>query len=403
MDRLIRITVKKRTWPPRGQLPRFPKSFHAGHQLYDMNIPSMLLMIGYLTTPAATTGVSLSEYWAWVRYLAAFTDDNELRITSSFSSLDAHQKTILSDDFGMGVPMLWLGDRLSLELIVDGNYFLQKFGASVNAAQRRTAKRGPNKTPDFVAKDVQGVWHIVECKGTQSGIDYSNRQLGIAGPPPTGGVAQKRSIIFPPEHTGQRLVCGLSIGTENGSPSSLTIIDPKPEEPFVVSTNQMNLANDAAIRGVVSKSLRMAGFETSAEATASPLGPSPSTIRHSTVRLEKIRKEFVDEREARAREELGTRSRRTAVFDGRYRGRELSLDLPKPIIVNGEHISRVIVRQGVNDEVLAQLQEQPTYSEPAFDSRFDWTKNIRKQIIGGDTKTAFMQIGDVFRSELILE
>ncbi len=54
----------------------------------------MLLMIGYLTTPAATTGVTLSEFWAWVRYLAAITPgDAEMKLTHSFAELDAHQKT----------------------------------------------------------------------------------------------------------------------------------------------------------------------------------------------------------------------------------------------------------------------------------------------------------------------
>ncbi len=54
------------------------------------------------------------------------TNDKDMRLTDSFYALDAHQKTILSDDFGMGVPMLWLMSSLSLNQIVDGNYFIQK-------------------------------------------------------------------------------------------------------------------------------------------------------------------------------------------------------------------------------------------------------------------------------------
>lgn len=38
----------------------------------------MLLMIGYLTTPVASTGVSLSEFWAWVRYLAALSSQLDM-------------------------------------------------------------------------------------------------------------------------------------------------------------------------------------------------------------------------------------------------------------------------------------------------------------------------------------
>ena len=170
MNRSLAIDIKKGTWPRKGSLPTFPSTFHGGVQTVDIHVPSALLMIGFLTTPIATTGVSLSEFWAWVRYLAAISADPDLRLTQSFADLDAHQKTILSDDFGMGLPMLWLNDKLQFDRIVDGRYFMQRFAASTGATQHRAAKRGPNKTPDFVARDLSGVWHVVECKGTQSGV-----------------------------------------------------------------------------------------------------------------------------------------------------------------------------------------------------------------------------------------
>lgn len=44
-------------------------------------------------------------------------------MTRSYADLDAHQKTILSDDFGMGVPIVWLIKHLPLVEIVDGRYF----------------------------------------------------------------------------------------------------------------------------------------------------------------------------------------------------------------------------------------------------------------------------------------
>lgn len=64
MYRNLPITIDESTWPGPGVLPLFPRSFKKGRSHYDMNIPSMLLMIGYLTTPEATTGVTLSEFWA---------------------------------------------------------------------------------------------------------------------------------------------------------------------------------------------------------------------------------------------------------------------------------------------------------------------------------------------------
>ena len=196
MRRSVSVDVKRNSWPKDGGPPAFPRTFHTGVRHAEIDVLRVLLKIGFLTTPTASSGVSLSEFWAWVRYVAAVSEEPALRLTSSFAELDAHQKTILSDDFGMGLPMVWLEDQLDLRQVVDGRYFLDRFAASVDAVQRKTAKRGPNKTPDFVAKDGHGTWHVVECKGTQSGVKYSGSQIGELGPPMKGGIAQKRSITF---------------------------------------------------------------------------------------------------------------------------------------------------------------------------------------------------------------
>lgn len=203
MKRELTIEVDYKTWPPPPDLPLFPTSFHQGSQSVGIDIPSMLLLVGLLTTPSTTFGVSMSEYWAWVRYLHALTSDSDLRLTKAFATLDAHQKTILSDDFGMGLPMLWLIQKLQLRLPCDGRYFIERVSAAIGAVAAKTAKRGPSKAPDFVAQDAFGVWHVIECKGTQSGTRYRDRQMGYVGPPSAGAVAQKQAISFPPAHLGQ--------------------------------------------------------------------------------------------------------------------------------------------------------------------------------------------------------
>lgn len=136
MDRTIRIHIDRKSWPKAPQLPRFPRSF-MGVGVETMNVPAVLLKIGYLTTPSSASGVSLSEFRAYVRYLAAITGDSDLRLTNAFASLDAHQKTILSDDFGMGVPMTWLTNALDLQQICDGRYFLDRFAAQAGAKVRK--------------------------------------------------------------------------------------------------------------------------------------------------------------------------------------------------------------------------------------------------------------------------
>jgi hypothetical protein len=383
--------------------PAFPSTFTAGQSTYALDIPKMMLMIGYLTTPISSTGVSLSEFWAWVRYLAAISDQPHLSVTRSFWDLDAHQKTILSDDFGMGVPMLFLHDRLSFARIVDGRYFMQRIASSLGATQARTAKRGPNKTPDFVAQDFAGMWHVIECKGTQSGSEYSLKQLGVKGPPPEAGVAQKLSIQFPPGFTGQRLVCGLSIDVEDGSGSLLKIIDPEPKKPFVLRAGQMNLAQDAANRGVMAQSLRMAGLEVTAEAVASPLGNRPDDKWVRTSEERSLRKRAIEDREKRSREEIRGVISTGQSFDGDFRGRETVVVLPRELSIDGQAVRRVVIRQGVSRDVLQELEQKPSVKDLADDgSRVTWAGRIGKATMDGQSRAATMSIGSIFRMSLEL-
>ena len=402
MERKLRVIVDRKTWPGPGIRPLFPKAFAHGQSVHTLNVPAMLLMIGYLTTPPSTTGLSLSEFWAWVRYLAAVSPDSGMALTRSFADLDPHQKTILSDDFGMGVPLLWLTDKLALDQVVDGRYFMQKLAASVGATQKRTAKRGPNKTPDFVARDDKGRWHVIECKGTQSGREYSATQLGSKGPPAVGGVAQKCSIIFPSGHTGQRLVCGLSIAVEGGEGSVLKIVDPEPDEPFEVRDNDLGFALDAANRGVMSKALRMAGFEITAETIASPMGASPDALRPSTQAADSIRMRSLNERDQRSREELLGSFGQHKLFEGKFRGREVTVELPRPIIVDGGVVRKVIIRQGVNSAALEEIRNRPPIAEVEVDSVGEWADLAGRSSVTSDGVTAIMQIGSIFRSEIIL-
>lgn len=404
MQRNLKVDIDASTWPGGGLQPLFPPTFTSGQSSCALNVPQMLLMIGYLTTPISATGVSLSEFWAWVRYLAAIANQSDLSLTRSFWELDAHQKTILSDDFGMGVPMLWLQDKLSLVQIVDGRYFMQRIASSLGATQAQTAKRGPNKTPDFVAQDAFGMWHVIECKGTQSGAAFSLKQLGVKGPPATGGVAQKLSIQFPPGHTGQRLVCGLSIDVEGGAGSVLKIVDPKPNEPFLLGEQQMNLAQDAANRGVVARALRMAGFEVTAESVASPFGSRPEDKRARSSRAEVARKKVTQERDERSREEIRRVVSEGKSFSGDFRGRETVVMLPREVTLDGQSVRKVAIRPSVNREVLEELANQPSVEALADEaSSMSWTRRIGRTMVEGQGRSAKMHVGSIFRLEIDLE
>ncbi|WP_421505093.1 hypothetical protein [Erwinia rhapontici] len=403
MNRTLEVFVDQSTWPKgTGVVPAFPASFQPGISNYDINIPAMLLNIGYLTTPVSSTGVSLSEFWAWVRYLSAITNDPDMRLTNSFFDLDPHQKTILSDDFGMGVPMLWLTKKLSLNNIVDGNYFVKKIAASMHVKQIKSGKRGPNKTPDFVAEDNFGNWHVIECKGTQSGPDYSDTQLGLKGKPNTGGIVQKRSIIFPAGHTGQRLACGLSIGIEGKSTSVLKIVDPEPEAPFEVKEKDLIFAEDAIVRGTISKILRLSGFEITAECIASPLGKTPDATRFRSRTSENKRIESVRERNQRSSFEIRD------FLDGEnnnllFGGRERTIELPRTIMVDGRPVSRVIIIQKINIDVIKRFSSSYFNEGPFYDSFSDLKSMMHGSEITSDELSARVNFGDVYQSELILD
>jgi len=366
MERELSVVVDRTSWPTPPSLPAFPSTFTDGAQSFTVNIPALLLTIGYVTTPSHAAGVSLSEFWAWVRYLHAISDDSDLRLTRSFFELDAHQKTILSDDFGMGAPIYWLMDRLSLGPITDGRYFIDRVAASAGAIATKPRKRGPGKSPDFVALDMNGIWHIIECKGTQTGGGYREKQLGRAGPPATGAVAQKRTIIFPRGYAGQRLACGLQIAVQGGAhSSSLRVIDPPAEEEFVVGEDELVFADDAIIRAASARSLRLAGFGASSSAMSAPSGTTPRSKR-STGRSERSRLETVIEKKDRAAAELKNRRDRAAFIAAkrRYFGREIEFDLPAAILVGKRVVRTARVRYGVAKEFLGELSGHPLVETP---------------------------------------
>ena len=113
MDRTLQVHVDRTTWPTPPDPPAFRAAFAAGTTEFQLNIPGVLLTIGCLTTRSHASGVSLSEFWAWVRCLHAIADVRDLGLTPAYSELDAHRKTIFSENFGIRAPVYWLPDCLT--------------------------------------------------------------------------------------------------------------------------------------------------------------------------------------------------------------------------------------------------------------------------------------------------
>jgi hypothetical protein len=85
-----------------------------------------------------------------------------------------------------------------------------------------------------------------------------------------------------------------------------------------------------------------------------------------------------------------------------YRGRRSTVDLPRPILIDGQRILRVHLSQGVNKDILSELRERPTVDALLDDSDVAWRKAVGRTAVSADENRAIMKIGDVFRSEIVV-
>jgi hypothetical protein len=405
--RNLDVTIARGTWPSSGT-PAFPSTLHSGKQVKSVNINSTLLLIGHLTTPAAGRGVSLSELWAWVRYYYAIAPAHDLRLTREFWELDSHQKTILSDDFGIGFPMSFLINPLDLVGWSDGRDFADRFSALTVPLPAVPKKSGPTKSPDFVCLDGHGRFHVIECKGTQSGQGKRAKQFsdtnakGVA----TGAIVQKRMIVLQPAYQGQRLACGIAIAREGAKQSSdLRIEDPDGDEKIFVNTDQVALAADPIFRATAARSLRAAGLSATADTIAAPSGPnlvSRSDPRPIARRGEARRQAFIEERRGRARTELqaGIATSGFVKRKEKYVGRHVVIHLPKPVTIEGKNYTRIEIREGVRREVVADLMGDALEDVPIQEAASWLPARLSGIKLVGEATSAEMIIGDLFVSDL---
>lgn len=202
---------------------------------HSFDVTSALLMLGSITVPYGFSSASPARFWGWVRYMNAISSSADLRITTPYVDLDPHQKSILSDDFGVAMSVQFFYDKLGgFKSIVDGRQFLLHSGHLMTSGTtkiHKPAKVGARKCPDFVILDNSGKWHVLECKGTQTSKSYRDTQLEKA-------VAQKNVIAVQEHIKGERLASGLYIGNDSdGTKSHLKIIDPDPDPLITINEN----------------------------------------------------------------------------------------------------------------------------------------------------------------------
>lgn len=146
-----------------------------------------LLFTALWTRPPVRYGFSLADTWAWMRYLPALCAAPELRSCEEWTTLDPHQKTVLSGDFGVGFTTWLLNRELGFVKYSDTLWVLNTLQPGYFQLGP-SSKRGPRKSPDYIAEDRTGDYSVLECKGTQSSrqslIDAIER-----------GIPQKRNLV----------------------------------------------------------------------------------------------------------------------------------------------------------------------------------------------------------------
>lgn len=353
-------------------------------------------MIGRLTTPRLAAGANLNEYWACLRYFSAFTSRSNVQLTQPFAELDAHQKTILSDDLGMGVPMLWLDQTLGFTQIEDGRYFIEHILPNLKGTYTGKGKHGPGKSPDFACLDGAGRVHIVECKGTQNTLKFRDSQLyhKPKGKPPTGGQVQKKTVQLPANRAGERLACGLFIASGANHYTDLAIADPEDDVIMRMDQTETYLIDDAMARGAASRFLQSVAMPRAAEAVAFPRGRTKHAGRGRYV----FDREGPDpDRQSAARGEreqaLAQRGK-----DGMIT-REFGFQLLSPVRFDGKEYRSITVQQSLSSAFVADDLERylsPEPINPASDGV------IGPTVFSGRGPDTTMKVGSIYSSRIIL-
>jgi hypothetical protein len=347
IQRMIDVEVDGSTWPRGASVPW---NLSAGGGSPTIDLGSAFLMLGTLTMPDLLSPASPALFWAWLRYYLAPTAAADLRITMDFAGLDPHQKSILSDDFGVAFSTQWLFDRLGgFREIVDGRRFMVQFAHLLPPKIKpTTAKVGPGKAPDFVIKDMNGRWHVLECKGTQSGRAQRDTYLNDA-------LAQKQAIQITGRLRGERLAAGLAISNQQSTDGShMRIIDPADDQPMIELGDQQSDEIDLAARRItVARALGVVGLGEAAVELSLPERAESKTRFLRKSEAARLRAERGTRRQSAQKEILGRRLQ-SVPFNGlQYEGRTVDFgDLPFDPALG---FQRLRVTQGVNHELIEEM------------------------------------------------
>lgn len=385
------VSVDKTTWGEKT----IPSAFNAAPSLHPVDIAAALNMLGALTLPGLVSPASPALTWAWLRYFLSIAGNNNFRITRDFSELDPHQKGILSDDLGVAISTQWLFDRLGgFKSIIDGRLFLVQFPHLLLSQKKAgTAKVGPGKAPDYVVLDRNNRWHVLECKGTQSGAGFRDSVLDNA-------ISQKNVILINGRIAGERIATGLSISHEDQRlNSSLRVIDPESDPALTLGPDDEGELNAGAHRLSAARALGVVGLSEAALELSLPPGAVDVSDYLDRVERRRVRQKASD-RSSRVTQQLGERELANIQFQHRkYEGRIFEFEFPR--VHSSVPFNAVKVRQGVSHDLLLELSSLPKFFDDDFNRRLG--PRFSDSIIESESDGAKTTItdGETFFSELV--
>jgi hypothetical protein len=182
---------------------------------YNLRPVDLLRKIGQLTTPSSLNMARFSASWATRRYFWAIEPGAGLfRLSRDARQLDFHQKTLLSDEFGIGMA------GLVMEAYFQADGFSDLSAALADPTLGLKHRGDPE--PDYLMwSGITGAYFVVECKGCQTSQSAALNQI-------RRGMEQLPTVTFTDTN---RTMVSLVIATvlENDS-TTVIVLDPPDDE-----------------------------------------------------------------------------------------------------------------------------------------------------------------------------
>jgi hypothetical protein len=165
VERKIEIRVDTSTWT-QSPVPKPLQSVNG--TTVAVSMLDVLLSLAVWTRPPTVYGFSLSDCWAWMRYLPALAAQPALGLRGEWTPLDPYHKTVLSGDFGVGFSTFLLSSLLGFNDYADTLRVVKITHSEKFDLSREARRRGSAKSPDYIASDAAGHFSVLECKGGQT-------------------------------------------------------------------------------------------------------------------------------------------------------------------------------------------------------------------------------------------